>query len=348
MSAAIDAVRSPTFEVPESLVATGPPERAGARRDAVAMLVASRGGDRLDRSTVAALPRWLRPTDVLVLNVSQTLPAAVPVAGGGRRMLHLASPQPDGTWIVEPRLRAGPGTAPLPLHTPVTWVLAGGGRARLVRRFPDEMSEPRLWVAELDLPESMELYLDRHGEPIRYGYVAAPWPLDAYRTIYGTRPGSAEMPSAGRPLTRRLMHGLTRRGVDLVPVVLHCGVSSSQIPVPERFEVPASTARRIVAARTHGGRVIAVGTSVVRALASATDGTGAVRPAAGWTDLRIGPRDEIPAVDGLLTGWHEPDASHLDLLTAVAGREVVERSYRAALETGMRWHEFGDVLLVVP
>jgi S-adenosylmethionine:tRNA ribosyltransferase-isomerase len=190
-----------------------------------------------------------------------------------------------------------------------------------------------------------------HGRPIRYGYVPRDWPLEAYQTVFATEPGSAEMPSAARPFTAEVTVDLARRGVLLAPVLLHTGVSSQEPdepPQPERFRVPATTASLVNHVRRTGGRVVAVGTTVTRALESATDGSGTVHAAQGWTDLVLGPARPARVVTGLITGWHEPGASHLDLLRAVAGAPLVDAAYDEAHRRGLLWHEFGDSCLLMP
>ncbi len=189
-----------------------------------------------------------------------------------------------------------------------------------------------------------------HGRPIRYGYVDRPWPLTAYQNVYSAEPGSAEMPSAGRPFTAEVITRLVAKGVDVAPIVLHTGVASleaTELPYPERMRVPEPTADRVNLAHAGGHRVIAIGTTVVRALETATEPCGVVRPYDGWTDLVITPERGVYAVDGLLTGWHEPEASHLLMLEAVADRALLERSYAASLAEGYLWHEFGDVHLII-
>ena len=201
------------------------------------------------------------------------------------------------------------------------------------------------------MPPVLEDYLERHGEPIRYGYVKKRWPLEAYQTVYATTPGSAEMPSAGRPFTAELIARLRVRGVLLAPITLHAGVSSPErheAPFPEYFEVPEETARLVSAVRRRGGRVIAVGTTVVRALESVAGVDGRVRGDAGWTGLVITSERRPRVIDGLITGWHEPEASHLQMLESLAGAPLLRRSYDAALEHGYLWHEFGDSHLILP
>jgi S-adenosylmethionine:tRNA ribosyltransferase-isomerase len=159
------------------------------------------------------------------------------------------------------------------------------------------------------------------------------------------------MPSAGRPFTTELVTELVARGVLVAPVILHTGVSSperGEPPYPERFRVPAHTAALVNAVHGWNGRVIAVGTTVVRALETVAANDGTVSEGRGWTSLVVTPERGLLAIDGLLTGWHDSGASHLQLLEAAAGVELLERSYRAALEHGYRWHEFGDLHLILP
>ncbi|MGH9269325.1 MAG: S-adenosylmethionine:tRNA ribosyltransferase-isomerase, partial [Acidimicrobiales bacterium] len=209
----------------------------------------------------------------------------------------------------------------------------------------------RLWVAALVLPEPLGRYLARHGRPIRYAYVERDWPLAAYQNAYAIEPGSAEMPSAGRALTAELITSLVARGVAVAPVVLHTGVSSleaGEAPYPERFRVPGATARLVNATRAGGGRVVAVGTTVVRALETVADDRCRAHAGEGWTELFVTPVRGVRLVDGLLTGWHPPEASHVALLESVAGAGLLAAAYRAATEAGYLWHEFGDLHLVLP
>jgi S-adenosylmethionine:tRNA ribosyltransferase-isomerase len=209
----------------------------------------------------------------------------------------------------------------------------------------------RLWLARFDGDESLPAHLDRHGRPIRYAYVPDEWPLGDYQTVFARLPGSAEMPSAGRPFTADLITGLVARGTLVAPLVLHTGVSSPERhepPYPERYAVPPATAQLVNHVRRNGGRVVAVGTTVVRALETAAAPDGTVAASDGWTSLVISPERGLRAVDGLITGWHEPLASHLQLLEAAAGRPLLRRCYDEALAAGYLWHEFGDSHLILP
>jgi len=356
-------VTAAAFALPGSLVATAPPESRGLSRDGVRMLVASAAG--IEHRMARALPAVLRPGDLLVINTSETLPAALRgVTGAGDLVeVHLSTvdrtagpgyPQAlaatASRWVVEVRAPGRYGGWPsMTDRTGAEIRLTGGGRLRIDRSEPAGATRSRLWAGELASPAPLLGWLREHGEPIRYAYVSAPWPLSAYRNGYADTPGSVELPSAGRAITPRVLHKLRARGVEVATLVLHCGVSSLESgdpPYAEWFSVPDSTASAVNEARWDGRRVIAVGTTVVRALESAADG-GYVQAAADWTDVVVTPERGVSTVDGLLTGWHEPEASHQAMLAAVASPELVRASYRAAVTAGYLWHEFGDLHLLL-
>jgi S-adenosylmethionine:tRNA ribosyltransferase-isomerase len=347
------------FELPAELAAREPVEAQGQRRDDVRLLV-SRGAS-VSHHRFRELPRLLAAGDLIVVNNSATLPAAVDAAvdDGPSLVVHVSTERPDGTWLIELRRPAEGSTAPFTAGGGPAPFAVGGGPARegLRLRVPDgtlTLLRPfsgRLWEARADVPGPMAAWLARHGRPIRYSYTDRDWPLSTYQNAYATEPGSAEMPSAGRPLTGAVLAELAGRGILVAPITLHTGVASAEVdepPYPEWFAVPEATAGLVAHVRRAGGRVVAVGTTVVRALESAVDATGRVRPAEGWTDLVIGPERRIRAVDGLLTGLHEPRASHLRMLTAVAGEAALRAAYAEALRGRYRWHEFGDVHLLLP
>jgi S-adenosylmethionine:tRNA ribosyltransferase-isomerase len=329
------------------LEAHEPPEARGVDRADVAMLVATRHDLALAHARFRDLPRLLSAGDLLVVNTSATLPAALDARLGEQQLqLWVSTPAADGTWLVELRTN---DRAPYP-DPPVgaRLELPGCAHAELLAPFG---RSHRLLRARIERDSSLEDYLRLHGQPIRYGYVPDPWPLESYQTVFALQPGSAEMPSAGRPFTAPLVTELVARGVLVAPVTLHTGVSSlerGESPLPERFCVPGATARLVNAVHGWNGRVIAVGTTVARALETVAAADGTVSEGRGWTSLVITPQRGIRTVDGLLTGWHEPESSHLELLEAAAGHELLERSYRAALEHAYRWHEFGDLHLILP
>jgi len=349
------------FTLPAELDADAPPEAQGRGRDDVRLLVASRadgrlGGEQLRHARLRDLPGILDPGDLLVVNTSATLPAALPATRGDGTVLrtHVSGPVPGGRrWLVELRVPAGSGSTPFrEARAGERLALPAGGRLDLHEAFrPAAHGGARLWEATLALPEPLHAYLDRHGHPIRYRTHGRIWPLAAYQTVFAVAPGSAESPSAGRAFTAELVTTLVAAGVGITPLVLHTGVSSqedSERPYPEWYRVPAATAERINAARANGHRVIAVGTTVARALETVAGEGGRVAAGQGWTDVEITPDRGVRGFDGLLTGWHEPRSSHLRLLEAVAGRPLLEASYAAALDGGYRWHEFGDLHLVLP
>jgi S-adenosylmethionine:tRNA ribosyltransferase-isomerase len=352
MSATTMARSGLDFELPPELEAREPPEARGLRRDEVRLLV-SRGCDEPVHAHFAELARFLQPGDLVVVNTSGTRAAAIDATttDGQHLVVHVSNELPAGLWLVEVRQPAPNGsTVAFDGDGDVggtTLVLAGGGRVNVHARFP---GSTRLWLATLDVPGAVTPYLERHGRAIRYGYVRQDWPLSAYQTVYATEAGSAEMPSAGRPFTPEVITALVARGVGVSPLLLHTGVSSlegHEMPYPEHYRVPPETAERVNATHTAGHRVVAVGTTVVRALESITDEHHIAHPGDGWTELVITPERGVRAVDGLITGWHEPQASHLLMLEAVAGHCPLERAYTAALAAGYHWHEFGDSHLLL-
>ncbi len=340
------------FDLPAALEAKEPPERRGLRRDSVRLLVARRAAGTIEHRHFTDLPELLEAGDVLVVNTSATLPAALSgrTLTGEPAEVHLSTRDPHGRWIVELRHPVPPASAPwldAPVHTVVE--LKGGGWLELLA--PADRRGRRLWVAALVLPEPVLEYLARWGRPIRYAYLTEDQPIGAYQTVFADEPGSAEMPSAARPFSAEVVTRLVTKGVVFAPFVLHTGVSSPEAhepPSAEWFRVGAEAAGRVDAARRAGHRIVAVGTTAVRALESAAGPDGRVRPARGWTELVITPERGVRVVDGLITGWHEPQASHLALLEAVAGRPLLQASYREALEEGYLWHEFGDSHLILP
>jgi len=329
-------------ELRPELEAHEPPEARGISRDDVALMVSRSRGQSVSHHRFGDLPGLLMPGDLLVVNNSGTLPSAVPVSH--ELVVHFSTAMPDGTWLVE--LRFGNGAATVPYRGGAAGdrlVLPGGALLRLVSRFTG-----RLWRATLST--AVVPYLLRHGRPIRYSYVRHAWPIEAYQTVFATTPGSAEMPSAGRPFSPEVVTRLVSRGVTVAPITLHTGVSSledNEDPYPEPYDVPPATARLVELTRQHGGRVIAIGTTVVRALETAAL-AGEMGPASGWTTHVVTPEAGLHAVDGLLTGLHEPRSSHLRMLAAFAGEDLLSDCYDEAAEHGYRWHEFGDVHLLLP
>ena len=332
------------------LAAPAPPEERGLARDGVRLLVAGPAG--LTHARFADLPRFLSTGDLLVINTSATIAAAVDGRRGDGRpvAVHVSAQLDDGSWLAELREPAPGSGRVADAGAGERITLPAGVTLTLARRYPDP-GGTRMWVTAVALEGSFLAFLARHGRPIRYSYVPRPWPLAAYQTVFARVPGSAEMPSAARPFTPDLVTELVAAGVVIAPITLHAGVASLEAgepPLPERFTVPAATAQLASLTRAAGRRVVAVGTSSTRALESAAGPDGSVRAATGWTSLVLGPARPARVVTGLVTGWHDAQASHLALLEAVAGADLVHAAYRQAESAGYLWHEFGDSCLLLP
>lgn len=332
------------FVVPAGLEATMPPEMRGIERDGVRLMVAT--GGHISHRRFTDLVEELVPGDLLVVNDSETLPAAVELEGS--RRVHFSSALPGGLRVVEIRRAGANGSGPDLEMRPGTIGMPDGSSLELLAPFPVDAPIRRLWVAHLD--GDLDSLLRDHGKPITYSHSIQDLPLESYQTVFATTPGAAEMPSAGRPFSHRLVTELVVKGIAIATLTLHTGVSSlesGEAPYPEQYRVPQFTADMVDLTRRGGGRVIAVGTTVVRALQTVTDDRGRIQAGSGWTELVVGPDTPIRAVDGMITGWHEPSSTHLDMLVAVAGRGIVARSYETALVEGYLWHEFGDSHLLL-
>jgi S-adenosylmethionine:tRNA ribosyltransferase-isomerase len=329
-----------------------PAETTGSGRDDVRLLV-SPGPSTPIHTTFRHLPDFLEPGDLIVVNNSATVAAAldVQIDRVGQAVLHVSNDLPGELWMVELRRKLANGsTEPLALPPRPATVSLVPGRPLLHLLRPAPGSR-RLWLAVVADGADLRATMADAGRPIRYRYVPRDWPLAAYQTVFATEPGSAEMPSAARPFTDAIVTRIVSKGVGIAPITLHTGVSSleaAEQPYTERFEVPAATAAAVNSVHRAGGHVIAVGTTVVRALETVTDRNGTTHPGEGWTDTVITPARGVRAVDGLLTGWHEPEASHLAMLEALAGREALVLAYEEAFADGYRWHEFGDSHLILP
>ena len=346
------------YELPAELEAGQPPEERGLPRDAVRLMVSRQEND-ISHAQFHDLGDFLDPGDVLVINTSRTLNAALcGHRSKGRDVeVHLSTQLPGDLWVVELRAPSSEGSRPmLDARAGERVALEGGGSVHLLAPYRAEQrgsadTEVRLWITTLRTPGDLYSYLDSTGFPIRYGYVEREWPLDYYQTVYATEPGSAEMPSAGRAFSEALITRLVAQGIRFAPLVLHTGVASledHEPPYAEYFRVPAATASIVNEARAQGRRVIAVGTTAVRALETVAEEDGSVHAGEGWTELLVRPSNPLRAVTGLLTGLHEPRATHLSMLLALAGPDHICATYAQALDQGYLWHEFGDLHLLLP
>ena len=353
------------FRLPPELEAAAPPEARGLRRDHVRLLLVDRATGSVEHHRFHELPWLLEQGDLLVVNDSRTLPASLlgHTSAGAPLEVRLAAREGE-RWAALVLGVPGDGSDPAlvptdarPAAPPLEageWLrFAGGLGATVLGRH--EEAGPLVWLAFDAAGERLAEALHRAGRPVRYGYVPRPWPLHHYQTLFAAGPGSAEMASAGRPFTLQTLRDLRDRGIGLATISLHAGLSTYGDPATDRRYVPAepylvpeATAAAVAATRAAGGRVVAVGTTVVRALETAAAAGPAAGPRAGVSRLRIGAGHRLAAVDGLLTGLHEPEASHLDLLAAFLDRPALDRAYAAALASGYLWHEFGDVCLLLP
>ncbi len=339
------------FVVPKELQASEPPEARGLARDQVRLMVSRRLDYRIVHAHFHELPQFLDPGDLLVINTSGTMPAALDAirADGAKLELHLSTRLPSDLWIVELRQPAESATKPFYEGIPgEVFQLPAGGAVSI--HSPYGINSKRLWVASVELPLPVNDYLARHGFPIRYEYVEKCWDISYYQTVYATETGSAEMPSAGRPFTPQLITRLVAKGVQFAPLLLHTGVASlegNEPPYEEYYRVPAETARAVNNAHDARKRVIAVGTTVVRALETVTGADGATHAGEGWTRLIVTPERGIRAVDAMITGMHEPRAKHLDMLATLASMEHLQMAYAEAVQQKYLWHEFGDSHLIL-
>jgi len=361
------------FTLPAELEASEPPEVRGLARDEVRLMISYRADNRVIHTQFRELTGYLEAGDLLVINTSGTMNAALPAkrADGTTCELHLSTHLPADLWTVEVRLPAETATKPFyDAEAGETLQLPAGATATLHvpyahQRAEKEPSPPkaialpgvqkkghtRLWIATLQLPHPIQDYLARYGFPIRYGYVRKQWPASYYQSVFVTDVGSAEMPSAGRAFTPELITRLIAHGIQIAPLILHTGVASleeHEPPYEEFYRVPLETARMVNSAHRAGKRVIAVGTTVVRALETVTDSEGMMHPGEGWTRLVITPQRGLRAVNAMLTGLHEPYSTHLAMLEALCGLEHLKITYQEALRKRYLWHEFGDLHLILP
>lgn len=340
------------FPRPPELQASAPPDRRGIARDDARLMISTPDGQHT-HACFRDLDQFLCPGDLLVVNHSATLPASLPASGSvGSFTLNLSTHYGRGLWVAEPRWSPA-RQGPLPLN-PGETIQAAGLEARLIAPYP---RIPRLWFVQFVVQSADEVNaaMQQYGQPIRYGYVPESYPLSAYQTVFATVPGSAEMPSAAQPFTPQLVKRLKAKGVEIAGLVLHTGVSSLEVEVEEvedhplyaePFEVPLATAQAVNEAHQAGRRVIAIGTTVVRALESAWNGQQ-VQPVAGFTRLYVHPQRGIHTIDALLTGLHDPVTSHLAMLYTFASPELIRSAYREAVREGYLWHEFGDSHLIL-
>ena len=348
------------FSLPPELEASAPPEARGLRRDQVRLMISNYSTDQVKHTRFYHLDKYLDEGDVIVINTSRTRNSALLATrpDGSVLELHLSIHFDDDLWTVELRSINEIGKTKHLDDALEGEILNLPGAVSAVLQGPyisdcNDNTKPSetLWLAKINFPQDVDDYLARYGFPIRYNYVKERWPLSFYQTVYATEPGSAEMPSAGRPFTPKLIKRLESKGIKIAPLILHTGVSNLEThepPYKEFYRVTPETALLVNEARAAGHRVVAVGTTAIRALESVTNGDGKTHAGEGWTCLVIMPQRKLRAVNALITGMHEPEATHLAMLEALAGLSHIKIAYEEALRKGYLWHEFGDLHLIIP
>ncbi len=341
------------FNLPEHLACPKPTEQRQLPRDGVRLLVTTGAGD-IDHTTFSKIDSHLEKGDVLVVNTSATRPAAFRVALPENRegVIHISTHLSGGDWLVEVReikgaktLRWKEGIEGMVFRLPLS------SQISLKKRFYKDNQLLHLWIAEFHSTRKLEDLMSQFGLPIKYDKLDELYPLEFYQTFFSISPGSSEMPSAGRAFTDIVVNNLLTKGVVFAPILLHTGVSSleeDERPYPEYMEISPLSASIINHAKDSGKRIIAVGTTAMRAVESATNDKGAVQPFLDYTSLFIDENYSMRAINGLLTGFHEPRASHLFMLQSLAGIGHIERAYQIALAKNYYWHQFGDLHLILP
>lgn len=335
------------FYLPSELNASHPPERRGIRRDHVRMMVLDKKTGFVSHDNFFRLADYLNPGDLIVMNNSRTVPAILNASlyRHTKRIhkqveIRLARRRNEETWdalIVTDDVQLGD-----------------------ILQFSSDLSAVVMDIKK-DSPlktisfskKGTELFncIYAIGEPVRYEYIHNKWGLDYYQTVFASHPGSVEMPSAGRAFSWELLFHLQRKGIELDFIQLHTGLSyllddeleTSPTDNYEEYHLSENTIEKIRKTKASGGRVIAVGTTVVRALESAGI-TGALN---GVTNLYINQNFRLKMIDGIITGLHEPKASHLDMLTAFVPQHLLWNAYEEAIAQRYLWHEFGDMNLIL-
>jgi S-adenosylmethionine:tRNA ribosyltransferase-isomerase len=331
------------------------PVLRGINRDHVKLLVIDRNNARMYHSAFNHLSDFLRRGDLLIFNSSRTLPASLKTVNYNPQKnleVRLAEHLSDDSWLVL-FLYQDKNHFHSNLKPGLKIEFESGLSATIVER---NTRNPRLWKIKFSASgtELINIFY-QIGKPIHYGYISAPLPLEYFLTVFTRDPGSSEMPSAGRAFTWKMLFDLKNKGVETAFLTLHTGLNSytdddlnagHQIADEEYF-ISESTAVKIESNKAGNGRIIAVGTSVARALESAALMKGKVIPGHAYTSLRITEGYEMKIANGLLTGFHEPEASHLDLMSAFLSPTQIKKTYEEAIERKYLWYEFGDLCLIL-
>ncbi|MEO8554277.1 MAG: S-adenosylmethionine:tRNA ribosyltransferase-isomerase [Kofleriaceae bacterium] len=331
-------------------------------RHAVRLVVVDRARGEVKVVPFAVLPSLLRVGDLVVVNDAATLPASIygTTARAERFELRLSAGLDgsrlhgvvfgDGDYHTKTEDRAAP-----PKIVVGEKVTLGG-----IEAVVESLAARRICLVATVGDDELWQALYAAATPIQYAHRVDPLPLYAVQTAYAARPWSVEMPSAGRALTWDVLLGLRRAGIQIATLTHAAGLSSTgddaldrALPWPERYELPQATLDAIAATRARGNRVIAIGTTVVRALESAAieaetrDAPLALHAGSGIATLRLDPTYRPRLVDGLVSGLHVPGESHFELLSAFAPRALLVRAIALAADHGMSGHELGDATLLL-
>ncbi|MCG3088337.1 S-adenosylmethionine:tRNA ribosyltransferase-isomerase [Sporosarcina cyprini] len=341
------AVKALDFHLPDELNASHPPEKRGLRRDHVRMMVLNRTTGEIQHDRFDHVLDYLQPGDLVILNNSRTIPAVLQGKWsrqqeqlGAQVEVRLARRRNEDSW--DALIIAGPVQPGDTLHFSVDL-------SATVIEHRDNSPLTTIQFSKKGLDLFQDIY--SLGEPIRYEYIQEPWQLDSYQTVFGSHPGSVEMPSAGRAFSWELLFSLMQRGVQIEYIQLHTGLSylldddyeQSPEDNEEEYHISEGTMQKILQAKATGNRVIAVGTTVVRALESAA----LTNTLSGVTNLYINHHYPLQLVDGMITGLHEPKASHLEMLSAFVSEDHLQVAYAEAIKSRYLWHEFGDMNLLI-
>lgn len=331
-----------------------PHELRGINRDHVKLFVIDRKNARTYHSAFNHLSDFLRRGDLLIFNSGRTLPASLKTVNYKAQQnleVRLAEHLPDDSWLVL-FLYQNKTHFHSNLKPGLKIKFESGLSASIIER---NIHNPRLWKIKFSVTgQELINIFNQIGKPIHYGYISAPLPLEYFLTVFSKDPLTSQMPNAGRAFTWKMIFDLKNKGIDTAFLTIHTGLSSyldnskaGHLMTEEEYFISASTADKIEAAKISNGRIVAVGTSVVRAIESSALQSGKVIPGHAYTSLRITEEYKLKIADGLITGFHEPEASHLDLISAFLSPAVIKKTYEEAIEKKYLWHEFGDLCLIL-
>ncbi len=345
------------YHLPKNLECSIPTEIRGINRDEVRLMISNISTDNVQHDTFKNIVDYLNEDDVLVVNTSGTIKAAIPAKNKNNTFLqiHLSTQLKNKKWVAELREISENNTQRYFGGQPNEIIeLIHGGSIRLIQPYYSNSNQEdhlQLWTIELIIEEEVSHYLEKFAQNIQYFNIKKNYPNSFYQTIFAKEFGSAEMPSAGRAFTQNVLDQLEKKGVEIIPILLHTGVASLEMnekPYEEYFEISKKSATAINNARKKGKNIIAVGTTVIRAIETLTSSQKITSSGKGWTNIFITPERGVNGIDGLITGFHEPKASHLFMLEAITKRKHLEITYHEAVHHKYLWHEFGDLHLILP